>query len=269
VALQNPGFSLKTDLLSNKRTICEKLRQRSWQLQELCYVTFGLRSCAKGKGQGDKNRLITLDASESGARPYLEGRDISRYAMNPTGRYIRYLPEEMYSPRTPALFEAKKIVSRSMLSRMEIVATLDDRGFYVEQSLVCIVPHGVVTEPRAGTSVPLEFILGVMGSAVERFYFSTFIIDYSLGGGLIHATPGSQGKFLVPRAEEQDVRRMVTLVERMLELHQRQAGARTPTDRELYARQIAATDQEIDALVYELYGLTEEEIAVVEGCQRI
>jgi len=51
----------------------------------------------------------------------------------------------------------------------------------------------------------------------------------------------------------------------MLELHKVQAAARTPGDRELYARQIAATDREIDALVYELYGLTEEEIAVVEG----
>jgi hypothetical protein len=71
---------------------------------------------------------------------------------------------------------------------------------------------------------------------------------------------------------------MRALVERMLELHRRQAAAQTPADRELYARQIAATDGEIDALAYELrprgapggeagvgYGLTEEEIAVVEG----
>jgi hypothetical protein len=35
--------------------------------------------------------------------------------------------------------------------------------------------------------------------------------------------------------------------------------------RGLYQRQIEATDVEIDALVYELYGLTEEEIALVEG----
>ncbi|MDD1737894.1 MAG: hypothetical protein LUP00_03945, partial [Methanothrix sp.] len=32
-------------------------------------------------------------------------------------------------------------------------------------------------------------------------------------------------------------------------------------------RQIAAKDRQIDALVYELYGLTEEEIAIVEGAQ--
>jgi len=30
-------------------------------------------------------------------------------------------------------------------------------------------------------------------------------------------------------------------------------------------RQIDATDQQIDKLVYELYGLTDEEIAIVEG----
>jgi len=41
--------------------------------------------------------------------------------------------------------------------------------------------------------------------------------------------------------------------------------AAIPADKELLQRQIGATDQEIDALVYELYGLTEEEIALVEG----
>jgi len=35
--------------------------------------------------------------------------------------------------------------------------------------------------------------------------------------------------------------------------------------RKLYGRRIKALNWEIDALVYELYGLTEEEIAVVEG----
>jgi hypothetical protein len=54
-------------------------------------------------------------------------------------------------------------------------------------------------------------------------------------------------------------------VERMLDLHERLAAATTPADKAFYQRQIDATDREIDALVYELYGLTEEEIVVVEG----
>jgi len=40
--------------------------------------------------------------------------------------------------------------------------------------------------------------------------------------------------------------------------------ARTPHEQTALERQIAAKRQ-IDALVYELYGLTEEEIAIVEG----
>ncbi len=58
---------------------------------------------------------------------------------------------------------------------------------------------------------------------------------------------------------------MVALVERMLALHKKLAAATIPADKQLYQRQIEATDRQIDALVYELYGLTEGEIGVVEG----
>ncbi len=51
----------------------------------------------------------------------------------------------------------------------------------------------------------------------------------------------------------------------LLDLHKRLHAAKTETDRELYQRQIDATDKQIDALVYELYGLTDEEIKIVEG----
>jgi hypothetical protein len=59
--------------------------------------------------------------------------------------------------------------------------------------------------------------------------------------------------------------RMVQLVTAMLALHKHKAAARTKVEQDLYQHQIAATDRQIDALVYELYGLTAEEIAVVEG----
>jgi hypothetical protein len=39
----------------------------------------------------------------------------------------------------------------------------------------------------------------------------------------------------------------------------------TDHERTVIERQIEATDREIDRLVYELYGLSEEEIALVEG----
>lgn len=55
------------------------------------------------------------------------------------------------------------------------------------------------------------------------------------------------------------------LVQRMLDLHKRLQGGKAAHDRTVIERQIAATDEEIDHLVYELYGLTKDEIAIVEG----
>ena len=60
---------------------------------------------------------------------------------------------------------------------------------------------------------------------------------------------------------------MVAPVERMLALHKKLA-ATISADKEFYQQQIEATDRQIDALVYELYGLTEEETAVVGGEQK-
>ena len=45
-------------------------------------------------------------------------------------------------------------------------------------------------------------------------------------------------------------------------------AATIPADKKLYQRQIEATGQELDAAVYELYGLTEEKIAIVDGQDR-
>ena len=54
----------------------------------------------------------------------------------------------------------------------------------------------------------------------------------------------------------------VSLVECMLELHKR--SPRLPQEKESLQREIESTDGMIDRLVYELYGLSEEEIAIVE-----
>ena len=58
--------------------------------------------------------------------------------------------------------------------------------------------------------------------------------------------------------------RMVYLVEQMLSLHKLLARAKTEHDKILVQRQIDATDDQIDRLVYELYGLKEKEIEIVK-----
>jgi len=58
--------------------------------------------------------------------------------------------------------------------------------------------------------------------------------------------------------------RMTALVASMLAFHKQAASAKSEAQRGVIQRQIEATDAEIDRLVYELYGLTKDEIEVVE-----
>jgi len=58
---------------------------------------------------------------------------------------------------------------------------------------------------------------------------------------------------------------MVSLVDQMLSLNKQLPAAKTDHEKIALQRQIAATDQQIDQLVYELYGLTENEIGIVEA----
>lgn len=51
----------------------------------------------------------------------------------------------------------------------------------------------------------------------------------------------------------------------MLALHAQLAKAKVPGDRAALQAQIDATDRDIDRLVHDLYGLTKEEIRIVEG----
>ena len=59
--------------------------------------------------------------------------------------------------------------------------------------------------------------------------------------------------------------RMVQLVGSMLALHKQLAAAKSEGQKTTIQRQIDATDAEIDRLVYKLYGLTGDEIALVEA----
>jgi hypothetical protein len=58
---------------------------------------------------------------------------------------------------------------------------------------------------------------------------------------------------------------LVALVDQMLALKQKEQSETLPQTKTMIGRQIQALDKQIDALVYELYNLSDEAIRVVEG----
>ena len=59
--------------------------------------------------------------------------------------------------------------------------------------------------------------------------------------------------------------KLVVLVDKLLVLMPKLRAVTAESEKAVLQNAVTATDQQIDKLVYELYGLTQEEIAPVEG----
>jgi len=112
------------------------------------------------------------------------------------------------------------------------------------------------------------YLLGILGSQVADIVIHS--ISSTKQGGYFEYKPMYVSQIPIRTIDFSDPAdiarhdRMVSLVERMLDLHKQLPEAATPHEKTALERQIEATDGQIDALVYELYGLTEEEIRIVE-----
>jgi hypothetical protein len=114
-----------------------------------------------------------------------------------------------------------------------------------------------------------KYLLGLLNSNLWSFLFSK--ASSEIRGGFFRWKYQYMSPLpirAINPSDPQDVARhdrMVSMVGQMLTLNKQLQEAKTPHEKTALQRQIEATDRQIDALVYELYGLTEEEIRIVEG----
>ena len=118
-------------------------------------------------------------------------------------------------------------------------------------------------------AVSTHYVLGLLNS--KLLFWVLRGISNVFRGGWITCTKQYVGELpirVIDPANKTAVAvhdRIVGQVETMLDLHRQRTAVKTPHEQTALDRQIAATDTQIDRLVYDLYGLTEDEIAVVEG----
>jgi hypothetical protein len=121
------------------------------------------------------------------------------------------------------------------------------------------------------SNLDIRYLAALLNSRLMSFYYDTVFGGNKLSGGYLRIGPPQLAALpiCVPDINTAHDRanydRVVMVVDSMLVLHKQLASAQTPHDQESLKRQIDATDRQIDKLVYELYGLTDEEIKIVEG----
>ncbi len=269
------GYTIGIFETESDAGLLDKIVGRSISLEQLALPCSGYNPYEVGKGErpeGGPHDKETVEAKpyhstrQKGKlwKPEIVGRDLGRYSVSVTGkRWIKY-GQWLAAARDPENFTGKRILVQEITGGKDrrIIAAYFDGELYHSRDVIPVKCEENAISPF--------YLLGIVNSQLITWYHHK-------------RSPKSQ-KGLFPKVLVSDVAKlpihpvdfsdksdkakhdkMVALVERMLDLHERLAKAKAPDDKIKLQRQIDATDREIDQLVYDLYGLTEEEIGIVEG----
>ena len=252
-------------------SIVYKLDDFPTRLGDFAKITRGVhpyRTGGYGKSAFSSGRQTKQDREErpyhstkklAGFRPFIYGKNLRRYGALVPIEFIKY-GKWLAEPRSPQFFEGERIYSRKILAK-RLVVTLDNGDSVTDQQVY-------ITKLKDDTTLKSAYICGILASRLLAFYIYGYY-DESLDA-FPQIKVGQLRNLPIPPIDfgnPDDVAKhdkMVTLVERMLELTAKKVDENNPETLRLLETQLDASDRQIDRLVYDLYGLTAEEIKLVE-----
>jgi len=193
------------------------------------------------------------------AKVELKGKDINRYSLTFDNNYVYYSPKDLWSNTDEKMFKVPaKIISRQTSDR--IVGTLDTEGYFSLDSTHVL--H-LLTD-----CIDIKYFLGVYNSKLLNFLYQSRVQE----SGRVFAQVKTINLKPLPiklidfgnKSEKQKHDEIVKHVDQLLQLNRDLPSATLPSHRERIQSKIDYCEDRINALVYELYGLTEEDVKVIE-----
>ena len=155
-------------------------------------------------------------------------------------------------------YEQPKILIPDMLVQNRI--TYDIKGeFFTGPAIHCPIFN------QQASYVDSKLYLTILNSKLFWFFISN--TSTALRGNAYRLTPEYLIKFSFPKLENTELlcTHLITLADQMLETQSRLQHALSDEDKKLLEQRAAIIDKQIDRAVYKLYGLTEDEVKIVEN----
>jgi type I restriction-modification system DNA methylase subunit len=215
--------------------------------------------CETTSGFGGKSQLITPVRQSKSQIKTIKGDSIGRYELRK--QYWFDFKKENITGRTTDVVKLgapEKLLLRK--TGDSVIATYDDSGVFPEQSLYFFYANR--------SSMSFKFILGILNSRLINAYYKAVCLTNKKSIAQVKKVDLDQVPIRVLNLRDPiDKSRhdqMVAKVEAILDAKKELANAKTDKDKTYYENKCAALDRQIDALVYDLYGMTKEEIEIVE-----
>ncbi len=275
---------------SKKQHVIDKMKTDSIYLGDIMIIE-------KGSSSG-KNDIFTvpLSVAEEGAfekdliRKNIKNGDIHRYRLENRKTVLIYTDNKTDIKKYPNIYKylsahKKELSNRNEVSKgayawYRLERPRDKNIFDAKEKL--IVPYratqnrfaydnqqyfndgGDIRALVMKENMPfnIKYLLVLLNSKLHNWYF-----------GFIGKSKGNTREYFnKPLAEipiktisPEDQAPLITLADQMLETQRRLQQALSDEDKKLLEQRAAIIDKQIDKAVYQLYGLTEEEVKIVEG----
>ena len=269
-----PSFIIQIGLLKDgtSQSLLTKLEQASEPLSAFATVSTGLKAYQIGKGkpkQTDKQKdgrvFHAAAKGNSSFGKYLDGVDVCRYVLGWSGEWLSY-GNWLAEPRRSVPFDGDRILVRQIPASPPYLV----HGVFTSDQFYNDINSMVIFAPSRSAS--LKFLLGAINSRLVSFWFEKKF-DKLQRKIFPQFKVKELAEFPIPRidlskpADKARHDKLVMLVEKMLALTPKLRAAKTEAEKATLQNAVSKTDHDIDALVYELYALTPDEIALVEGGQ--
>ncbi len=269
---KNEAFMFNIDSDLDARKIISKIQDNKTILRDICDFSVGIQAYDIYTGQDrsiieDRAYHSDFQKDETYIRE-LSGRDVSRYYYEWPGKSWVSYGSWLAHPRQAKFFQGNRLLVREITSKEKYMI----HATYVVDKYINYktVLNIILNELGREYGFSDLFILGIINSALISWYFP-LASNKMVTKNFPRISILDLKRFPIPpidfsnSADVTQRDRLVALVQSMLDLHKQLASATGEHERTLLHRRIEATDRQIDRLVYELYDLTEEEIAIVEG----
>jgi hypothetical protein len=196
------------------------------------------------------------------SQPAFDGT-VRRYSFERGPRRFVRFDSTLMEFKPEKYFHGPRLLVRELISRQfQLQGVRVDESFITNKSMQSALP--LVGGPN------LNFLLGCFNSRLLSWFFlqkSNIAQRDDFPKIILKETrslPFPKMNLKAP-AEKARHDKLVILVEKLLGLIPKLRQARSEQEKQTLQNAVSAADQQIDALVYELYGLTDEEIKLVEG----
>lgn len=243
--------------------IIEKIKSNTEDLKNFCDISQGLIPYDKYRGhskQTIKNRIWHANYQKDDTyKKEIQGSDLKRYYLKWNGKTWISYGNWLAAPRKREFFTNERIIIREITNPV-IMASVTNEEYYNTPSIINCINF---------KNFHIYYFLSIINSKLMSFYH-------------IHTSPKAK-KGLFPKILVNDVRNLpiktinlanegdkikhqnlTNLVDQIIDSYKKLDNSDDETNKKTNSQRIEILDRQIDEVVYNLYGLSADEIKIIE-----